>query len=364
MALRDDPGPSSVVPDADAEQPPIIRRAELVAFALLALLLITVVAVLFIARSLFMPIVAAFVIGTMLSAGAAFLARYGVPRAVSTVLMLGGTLGIVALVVGLLSAPLFELPSKLPELNAQLRDKLHIFDRPLALWRDLQTAFGGHPGETAVALPKIEWVQPTLEFLSPTLTELLLFAVTLILFVASWPDLRRSLILTFAAHETRLRTLRILNAIEQNLGSYLLTVTAINIGVGVATGLIASFTGMPNPAGLGALAATLNYIPIIGPVVTFLILLVVGIISASTFSAGLLPALLFAVAAFFEGHFITPTIIGRRLELNALAVFIAFSFWTWLWGPIGAFLASPMLIVALVLKEHLMPAQAPQLPEE
>lgn len=55
-------------------------------------------------------------------------------------------------------------------------------------------------------------------------------------------------------------------------------------------------------------------------------------------------------------------IIGRRLSLNALAVFVAFAFWTWLWGPMGAFLSSPLLIVALIVKEHLAPSREPQLP--
>ena len=67
---------------------------------------------------------------------------------------------------------------------------------------------------------------------------------------------------------------------------------------------------------------------------------------------------------FLEGHFITPTIIGRRLSLNALAVFMALAFWTWLWGPMGAFLSSPLLIVALIVKEHLMPVNSPQLPQD
>jgi predicted PurR-regulated permease PerM len=119
---------------------------------------------------------------------------------------------------------------------------------------------------------------------------------------------------------------------------------------------------MPNPAALGALAATLNYIPIIGPVAMFVVLVVVGLVAFPTISAGLLAPLLFAAMTFLEGHFLTPTIVGRRLELNALAVFIALAFWTWLWGPMGAFLASPILIVALILKEHLMPVNSPQLP--
>jgi predicted PurR-regulated permease PerM len=212
-------------------------------------------------------------------------------------------------------------------------------------------------------MPTFDWVQPTIEFLSPTFTEFLLFFATLVLFIASWKDLRRALILTFADRASRLRTLRILNEIEEHLGGYLLTVTMINLGVGVATGIICATTGVPNPAGLGALAATLNFFPIIGPIAMFVILTLVGVIAFSTLGAGLIAPMAFVGLTFLEGHFITPTIIGRRLELNALAVFIALAFWTWLWGPMGGFLASPLLIVALILKEHLVSVDSPQLPD-
>jgi predicted PurR-regulated permease PerM len=206
-------------------------------------------------------------------------------------------------------------------------------------------------------------VQPALEFLSPTFAEFLLFFATLILFIASWRDLRRAMILTFSDRDARLRTLRILNEIEVHLGNYLLTVTLINVGVGIATGLICAVTGMPNPAGLGALAAALNFIPIIGPVAMFVILVVVGLVAFPTIGGGLMAGLAFGGITFLEGHFVTPTIIGRRLSLNALAVFIALAFWTWLWGPMGAFLSSPLLIVGLILKEHLLPENSPQLPQ-
>jgi predicted PurR-regulated permease PerM len=243
---------------------------------------------------------------------------------------------------------------------------LHVFDRPLALWHELQAMVGLPDAGSGAGfqLPKFDWLEPAVGFLSPTFTEFLLFIATLILFIASWRDLRRALILTFADHAGRLRMLRILNEIEGHLGGYLLTVTVINMGVGAATGIICAITGMPNPAGLGALAATLNFFPIIGPIAMFVILIVVGVISASTLGVGLIAALLFVGVTFLEGHFVTPTIIGRRLELNALAVFMALAFWTWLWGPMGGFLSSPLLIVALVLKEHLMPVDSPQLPPD
>jgi predicted PurR-regulated permease PerM len=354
------------LPDSKSELPPVIRRAEVVAFSLVALLIICVVTVLYAAKAFFLPVVMAFVVGTMLSPAARYLEARRIPRAVSAVLIVAVVCALVAFMIGLIASPVMEWSNRLPELGSLLKEKLHVFDRPVALWQQLQGMLGGSdtlPG-SSFQLPKIEWVQPTVEFLSPTLTEFLLFVATLILFIASWRDLRRALIMTFGDRTSRLRTLRILNEIEEHLGGYLLTVTMINLGVGIATGLICAITGMPNPAGLGALAAILNFLPIIGPVVMFVILTVVGVIAFSTLSAGLIAPLAFAGLTFLEGHFVTPTIIGRRLELNALAVFIALAFWTWLWGPMGGFLASPLLIVALILKEHLMPVDSPQLPQD
>ena len=351
--------------DSPSETPPIIRRADLVAFSLLSLLIICVIAVLYVARAFFLPVVTAIIIGTMLSPAAKFLESYKIPRPFSAVLIVLATCAGLVIMIGLISSPLIEWTTRLPELGSILKDRLHVFDRPLEMWHQLQSLFGDTPTatQTSFQLPKIEWVQPTLEFISPTFTEILLFFAVLVLFIASWPDLRRALIMNFSDHPSRLRTLRILNAIESNLGGYLLTVTLINMGVGIATGIVCAFAATPNPAGLGALAATLNFIPIIGPVLMFVVLMAVGIITSSTLALGLVAPLGFIGIAFLEGHFVTPTIIGRRLSLNALAVFVALAFWTWLWGPMGAFLSSPLLIVALIIKEHLSPINAPQMPD-
>ena len=352
------------VPDSKVEVPPVIRRAEIVAFALVLLLIITLVAVLYAARAFFLPITMAFIVGTMLSPAASFLERYRIPRAVGAVLIVAAVGAGVVFMVGLIASPVMEWSSRLPEVGAILKEKVHVFDRPLALWQELQSMLGGSDALASFQMPKFDWVQPALEFLSPTFAEFLLFIATLILFIASWNDLRRALIMNFGDRPVRLRTLRIVNEVEEHLGNYLLMVTMINAGVGVVTGVICGATGMPNPAGLGALAATLNFIPIIGPVAMFVVLVVVGIIAYPTIAAGMMAPLAFAVMTFLEGHFITPMIIGRRLALNALAVFMALAFWTWLWGPMGAFLSSPLLIVALILKEHLMPVDSPQLPQD
>jgi predicted PurR-regulated permease PerM len=350
--------------DSNADLQSAVRHTEVIAFCLISLLLISVVAVLYIAKGFFLPVVAAFVVGTMLSPAAGLLERHRIPRALSAVLIVSAVGAGVTFIIGLISSPLVEWSTRLPELGARLKDKLYIFDRPLALWKDLQGMVGGSDilPPAPFQMPKFEWLSPTLEFLSPTFTEFLLFFATLVLFIASWRDLRRALIMTFTGHDSRLRALRTVNTIEEQLGAYLIMVTTINLSVGVATGLICWATGMPNPAGLGALAATLNYLPIIGPVAMFAILLLTGMVAFSTIGAALIAPLAFVGLTFLEGHFITPTIVGRRLELNALAVFISLAFWTWLWGPMGAFLSSPLLIVGLILREHLWPSTSPQMP--
>ena len=128
--------------------------------------------------------------------------------------------------------------NKLPELGAILKEKLHVFDRPLALWQELQGMSAAQFAlEHSICRSSTGW-QPTLEFLSPTFAEFLLFVATLILFIASWRDLRRAFIMTFGERTARLRTLRMLNEIEEHLGNYLLMVTMINVGVGVITGVI------------------------------------------------------------------------------------------------------------------------------
>jgi predicted PurR-regulated permease PerM len=352
------------MPDGDVESQSTVRHTDVIAFVLVSLLIITVIAVLYAARAFFLPMVAAFIVGTMLSPAASLLERHRIPRALSAPLIVSAVCAGITFIVGLISAPVMQWTSRLPELAGLLKDKMHIFDRPIVLWHEFQSMLGVSDAFSTAPfqMPKLEWVQPTLEFLPPTFTEFLLFFATLVLFIASWRELRRALILTFTSHDSRLRALRVINAIEERLGGYLLTVTLINMGVGAATGLVCWATGMPNPAGLGALAATLNYLPIIGPVAMFAILVLVGLMAFSTISAGLIAALAFVGLTFLEGHFITPTIIGRRLELNALAVFVSLAFWTWLWGPMGAFLSSPLLIVSLVLRDHLSTSTSPQLP--
>jgi predicted PurR-regulated permease PerM len=108
------------LPDSKSELPPVIRRTELVAFALVGLLLICVFAVLYVAKPFFLPVVTAFVVGTMLAPAAYFLERHRIPRWVAAILIVSAAGAAFAFIVGLLSSPLMEWSTRLPELGSLL----------------------------------------------------------------------------------------------------------------------------------------------------------------------------------------------------------------------------------------------------
>ena len=120
----------------------------------------------------------------------------------------------------------------------------------------------------------------------------------------------------FDDREARLRTLKIMNDIEHNLTGYLSMVAIINFAVGVAAGVIAWSVGLPDPIAWAVLAFILNFLPYIGALMMEAALFLVGLVTFPTLTHALAAPLLFVVFATLEGHFITPSLIGRRLTQN------------------------------------------------
>jgi predicted PurR-regulated permease PerM len=200
-------------------------------------------------------------------------------------------------------------------------------------------------------------------FLSPTIGELLIFLTTLFFVLLDRVDLRKTMILLFKDQDDRLRVIRIINDLERNLSRYIGTVTVINLGVGVLTAFGAWMLGFSNPALFGALAFVCNYVPYIGPAVVVVVLFAAGLVSFPSLAYASVAPLMFVALTTIEGHVVTPNIVGRRLTLSPLGVFLSLAFWTWLWGPVGAFLSVPFLILGLVIVRHLFGADEGELPE-
>jgi predicted PurR-regulated permease PerM len=318
---------------------------------------------LYVGREILLPILIAAVVSMTLAPLIKAGKRHGISPWITAILIVVLAIGMLALAATASAGPVSEWIGRAPEIGATIKDRLSVLDPPLAALRELETALFGirpSPAQT-VAAPNV--VLPVVAFLTPAAGQLLLFFGTLLFFLAGQLELRNQLVSLFASREGKLRFLRIMGDIEKNLAGYLAVVTAINFVLGTIVAIGAWLIGLPNPVIFGLLAAFLNYVPYVGPAVMVMILFGVGLVTFPSLGHALIaPAALIGLTTL-EGHFITPTIVGRRITLNPLVVVLALAFWTWMWGPIGAFLAVPLSIVGLVISSHLFPAEEVKLPD-
>jgi predicted PurR-regulated permease PerM len=148
------------------------------------------------------------------------------------------------------------------------------------------------------------------------------------------------------------RALTIAYDVEREVSHYLLSITVINIGFGIVVATSMMLTGMPNPVLWGVAASLLNFIPYIGALAGIGMVGLVALISFDSVGYALLPPLIYLAAAVVEGQFITPIVLGRRLELNSVAIFIFVALWSWLWGIVGTIIAVPLLVSVKVFCDH------------
>ncbi len=319
-------------------------------------------AILYVGRPLLMPLLAAAIGGMTFAPLVRRAARHGVPPWIAALVIVLVALGALGVIVTVMASPVSEWIGRMPEIEATVRERLSVLEPPLAALRELEgTLFGGQAGTANAASPNI--VLPAVAFLTPAAGELLLFFAALLFFIVGQTSLRSTMVTLFSNRDAKLRFLKIISDIEHNLAGYLTVVTIINAALGIVVAAGAWLLGLPSPVIFGVLAAVLNYVPYVGPAVMVVALFGVGLVSFPSLGQALVAPLAFVALTTMEGHFITPTIVGRRLTLNPLLILLALAFWTWMWGPIGSLLAAPLSIIGLVVFNHLFPTSDVRLPD-
>jgi predicted PurR-regulated permease PerM len=178
--------------------------------------------------------------------------------------------------------------------------------------------------------------------------------LVLVIFLLSSSDLfLQKIVRAVPSLSEKKLSLRIVYDLQLEVSRYLLTVTAINVCFGIAIGILMALVGMPNPLLWGVGATLLNYIPFLGAITGIVLSACVALITFPTLGLSALPPLGYLVVHTLESAFITPLILGRRLELNAVAILVALAFCGWMWGIVGALLAVPLLVVVKVFCDHL-----------
>jgi len=330
--------------------------------ATIGMFIILLVVALSLARPVLLPVASAFVVTMMLGPLSARAERYKIPSLLSAIVLWLLVIAVCYGVIILLGAPAVDWIGKAPEIGRNVQEKLHVLDRPLAALQEMRDALLPSDKKGSLGVDIMSFVQPALLVVTPAIGQTFIFFGTLFFMLLGRSQLRRVVVAFFDEREARLRTLKIMNDIEHNLTGYLSVVAVINVAVGICGGVAAWVAGLPDPLAWAVLGFILNFIPYIGALIVEVAMFMVGLVTFPTLTHALLAPLLFLALATLEGHFVTPSIIGHRLTLNPLTVFLSLVFWTWLWGPVGAFLAVPLLIMALVVIGHLFREDEPDLP--
>lgn len=354
------------------EQIQWLLRLEVVKVGLLIFLAMVVAAIVMVQASfLLIPLTLAWLISTLFSPFIAHLARSGIPATLTSALVCFLLVASVMTTLNLGLEPASRWIEELPESLRTLRARISETSGPLS---DLQAvskevdqlaamATDDAPNiESAVA--KVEVVEPSNSTLKtiltddlPSLTSGFFIAIAMTFFMlASNGQMLRNLFAVTQTWKTRKRLVRLSRAIKVHLAQYLIAVTTINCFLALTVTVALWLIDVPNPWLWGALAGLLNFAPYVGPAIMTFVLLLVGVTTTETLQSALWAPGVFLIITSIEGQLITPAVIGKTLALSPMMILMAVLLMTWLWGPIGALLAAPLLATAGIMLRNLVRA--------
>lgn len=146
-------------------------------------------------------------------------------------------------------------------------------------------------------------------------------------------------------------------AAEEGMSRYLLTVTIVNVCLGVVEALLLMLLGVENAALWGVMACAFNFIPYVGAIAGTAVIALVSFLQFDTLGYALLPPVLYWSVTAIEGNFVTPTVLGKQISLNPIMVFLSLAFWGWIWGVGGALIAVPLLAMTKIVCDQFKPLQ-------
>ena len=327
------------------------------------LLAVAVVFLLENAKPLMLPVVVALAFTFVLATPVRWLRLHGIPEYFGAALVIATILTIIALLVSLLAAPAAQWWARAPATVHQLfesvqRLRLAAFpDSTPGARPDAAAAWGA-----AASAPDPIAEQLTTEGISFTraaLGQMLSFTVsasaTVFLLYFLLASERWLIARTAEAIPRRRTRALLLGGIRQaqgDIGLFISTMALISVGLGLATGVALQLIDFPNPALWATATAVLTFVPYIGPVLVTLALVVAGGMASGAGLAMFVPAALFLGLHFVESNFLSPLIMGRRLRISPVFVFLSVLFWSWLWGIAGAFVAVPLLLALRAVSQR------------
>jgi predicted PurR-regulated permease PerM len=307
--------------------------------------------------SVLVPVVLAWVVAMVLLPVVDGLERRGLPRAITSIVLVILLIASIVVIVGVMTVPLTYWLRRGSELGTLLRERLQTLGNPLAFFDEIGNALSNETGRDesagAINLAFSNIGTIIISVLTPLVTETVIFLVALVFNLIYHRDIQSGMLLLFHNDGARQRAKNILRDIQINTSIYFGTLAVVNIGLGIAATVLTWLVGLPHPYLWGMLAAVLNFIPYLGAATVTMTLFIIGLMVFSAISHAIIAPLAYLGITALQGEFITPTLLGHRLTINPFLVFLSIAFWAWMWGPVGAFLGVPILLCAMVAVRHL-----------
>lgn len=341
---------------------------RLVPVAILFIALVVLFTVLDVAESVLSPVVLGIVTGIVLSPLSELWERWGFPPVVGALCSLIVTLVAVGLVILMMQPVVAQLVAQAPKVLADMQDTIDTLSSSLRGLRDATEVVADVLGEgdtTAGEGAAVEGLPSVTDaiLLAPSIVaQATIFAGVLFFFLLTRHELYGSAARALWHGHDPIQIVARLRRAERHVSRYFLTVSLINVGLGVGTAVALHLIGLPNGILWGVMAALFNFIVYLGPVIVSLALLVAGV-AAFDGALSLAPAAIFTALNFIESQFVTPGFIGRQMEMNPLVVFVALVFGMWLWGAVGGVVALPIAIWFRVMRDERWLSTA-RLPEQ
>jgi len=306
----------------------------------------------------FIPVALALLIALVLSGPVEALHGWRVPRALSAGLFVIAMLGILAGLVNFGSEPAEQWFAAAPHTVRLIEKKIRPVARVMTRIAELRNS-AGNIGITSRAAPAPAVSAPEVSapvMLLDATRSIVLSSVTVIILtlflLSGGPPMLARMTSAFASDLNSAHILDVIEKVRGEVGRFYVTTAFINVGLGVATAGAMMLCGMPNPLLWGTMAAMLNFIPYVGPATTLIVLTLVAIISFDGLGRVLAVAGSFLVITTIEGQFVQPLLVGRRLQLNPMLVFLALWFGGLFWGIAGIILATPTLVALKVIAKN------------
>jgi predicted PurR-regulated permease PerM len=357
--------------DWHGERKQITRAAGMVTAAV-------IVAALYFASEVLIPITLAALLTFILAPLANLLRRVGIPRVPAIIATVLVALGIIIGLAAVIGTQVADLAAQAPRYQTTLEDKVaKLRDNTLAPLSRAVSRFEAHPERTPspasetsatpgsesgpkpvpviVQQPSPSPVQVGQKVLAPIVhpaaTVIIMIVVTIFALLYR-EDLRDRAIRVFGAGDLS-RTTSAMDDAGHRLSRYFITQLAINSAFGVVVAVGTYFIGLPHPVLWGVVGGVLRFVPYIGAWIAAALPTLVAAAVEPGWSMALLTVGLYAVTEFFAGQFLEPLLYGHSTGLSPIAVVVAAIFWTWLWGPIGLIISTPLTLCAVVLGRHI-----------